>query len=188
MDPVFPLLFSMAALSIFITVLFALAWWNMQKESYLLIWSIAFAMASIQWILNIVRDDFSSHASYWTLVTFFSIAVVVLAHWGHALRAGKADKRTLQAICCVSIGVYIAICWVSFNQSSQAIKFGLQPAYCGLLIIWCAPPHFAKTPKAFSCRVDCSSDHRTLWHQSNYRWQHRGPTEYRQSGACLANL
>ena len=93
MNPIAYLLVSLQFTSLMLAIIFLIAWFEFGRHKYALLWSLAFFVASVQWMLNLGSQYFfASYDFYWLIVNLISIVTTALALAGHRLRVSLQNR------------------------------------------------------------------------------------------------
>ena len=78
-----------------LSVIFYMAWSQMGRKTFVLLWAITFAIAAVQRLGNIFKDNFPSYDLYWMVVCILSILTVSFGTQGHVQRVGVNVSKPL---------------------------------------------------------------------------------------------
>ena len=133
MSPVFFILISLAMTSAMLSVIFFMAWTTQGHKQHALTWSATFAVATVQWLINIFAGSFPTEEIYWLIVTAVTLVTVSLALLGHCQRVGarwKACRSLFPPVLC-----FAAIAWFTYGSPHVGLRFGLGPAYVATTLL-----------------------------------------------------
>lgn len=136
MNPLAYLLISLQLTSVMLALIFWLAWLGFGRKPHALMWSLAFAVAAVQWLLNLSSKSLPiSFEVYWQIVNLTSILTVSLALAGHRLRVGLQNGLAWY----VTGGTVVAasIAWFTFAQPHTGLRMALGPSYTALMMMLC---------------------------------------------------
>jgi len=138
LNPIAYLLISLEITSVMLAIIFLIAWHNFGRHRYALIWSATFAVAAVQWVLNLgSKTFFSDYNVYWMIVSATSIITVSLALAGHRLRAGR--RNPILVFIVAGVFVEAAIGFFTFVQPHNGLRTAIGPFYGATMIGLCAP-------------------------------------------------
>lgn len=137
MNPLGYLLVSLEFTSLMLAAVFLIAWFNFGRRHHALLWSLAFFIAAIQWLINLTIASVLPFPVYWLIVSLTSIGSLSLALAGHRLRAGlSAHWGWLLA---GAIAVEGSIAWFTLAQSHVGLRTAIGPFYGALTLGLCVP-------------------------------------------------
>lgn len=116
------LLVSLVVISLAFSGANFLAWKLFERPRHALIWSATYALAGLQYTLNLLRDSLPSVEFYWISANLTSFALVILAVWGHRERLGMTSEKR------VMIAVFAAVASLSILLTMTEAPFGLRVA------------------------------------------------------------
>lgn len=133
MNPLAYLLVSLQLTSLMLAVIFFIAWKEFGRHNYALLWSVAFFVATIQWVLNLgSRHFFSSYELYWLLVNLISVVTTALALAGHRSRVGL--KNNLAPYFAFGGGTWLLVAWFSLQQPHVGLRTAIVPLYTAVMM------------------------------------------------------
>jgi diguanylate cyclase (GGDEF)-like protein len=136
MNPLAYLLISLQLTSVMLAVVFLIAWLNFGRRRHALLWSLAFLVAAVQWLLNLTSQKLPvSYDTYWQIVNLTSILTVSLAVAGHRLRVGLPNR--LGWYFGGGITVAAAIAWFTFGSPHVGLRTAIGPLYAALMLLLC---------------------------------------------------
>ena len=136
MRPTAYLIVSLCLTSALLSIIFWIAWRSFGRQRHALTWSLAFAVATVQWVVNLNVASFGDWRVYWTVVNAIPIVAVTLALIGHRQRAELAPLVSPLAL--GGTAVWAGVVWFTWVQPHVGLQMALQPAYAGVLIGWAA--------------------------------------------------
>lgn len=136
MSPTTLVLASLCFTSAMLAIIFWIAWRTLGRERHALTWSIAFAVGTLQWFVNLTRGAFPDWRIYWTVANGLALVVVTLAVLGHRQRAGL--RPFTAALVCAACVVELGVVWSTWISPHAGLQTALDPVYAGLLLAWCA--------------------------------------------------
>ena len=129
-SPVFFLLVSLAMSSAMLSVIFLMAWLTQGRLEHARTWSITFAIASLQWLINIFNESFPSREVYWLIANGVMLAGVTIGLLGHFQRVGRNVE--VARLVLPAVAAYILIAWFTIASPHIGLQIGLGPAYAAL--------------------------------------------------------
>ncbi len=136
MAPTFFLVLSLCLTSATLSVVLAIAWRSFDREAHARTWSIAFAVATAQWAVNLSSASFTDPRLYWVLVNGLAIVTVTLALIGHRQRTGR--RPLVGPLAAAGLVVGLLLFWFTWVEPHVGLRMALQPAYAGVLLLWVA--------------------------------------------------
>lgn len=137
MNPLGYLLVSLEFTSLMLAAVFLIAWFNFGRRRHALLWSLAFFIAAIQWLINLTIASSMPYPAYWLVVSLTSIGSLSLALAGHRLRAGlDAGWGPLL------VGAFVvegSIAWFTLIQPHVGLRMAIGPFYGALTLGLCVP-------------------------------------------------
>ena len=110
-----------------------MAWHQMGKKKYILIWAITFLLMVVQRLFNILKDDFPSFESYWMVVVLLSMVTVVGGSWGHMLRT--KSKIKIEWLVAIMVMVYVATFYFTMISPHVGLQMSLYVIFNSLLLV-----------------------------------------------------
>jgi diguanylate cyclase (GGDEF)-like protein len=136
MSPIFLILVSLVFTSALLSVIFYLAWRNQGQQAHALSWSMTFALATVQWIFNLLIDQFPSHETYWISVNILALLAITFAVQGHCLRVGRTIRQEL--LWGAPAAALFIITWFTVIQPHIGLRMAIGPAYAAFALAFCA--------------------------------------------------
>ncbi len=139
MNPIAYLLVSLQFTSLMLAIIFLIAWFEFGRHKYALLWSIAFFIASVQWVLNLGSQYFfASYDAYWLTVNLISIVTTALALAGHRLRV-RLQNRLSWYLLAGGITWVLVACF-TLQQPHVGLRTAIVPLYTAviMLLLTCA--------------------------------------------------
>ena len=116
-----------------LSVIFFCAWKSFDRMPHALTWSLAFAVATLQWVTNLCREMFPSQEVYWVLVNGFALTVVTLAWLGHRQRVGARTPMFL--IWALPLPWLIGVAWFTYVSPHVGLRMALIPFFGGIMLL-----------------------------------------------------
>lgn len=136
MNPLAYLLISLQLTSVMLAVIFLIAWLSLGRRRHALLWSLAFLVAAVQWLLNLTSQALPvSYEAYWQIVSLTSILTVSLAVAGHRLRVGLPNRPGWYIAGGVAVAATIA--WFTFGAPHVGLRTAIGPLYAALMMLLC---------------------------------------------------
>ena len=133
MNPLAYLLVSLQFTSLMLVAVFLIAYFNFGRRKYVLLWAMAFAVATVQWLLNVGSNIFfTSYEGYWLSVSLMSIVPTTLALAGHRLRVGLRNPAGWYAASAAVTG--LATAWFTLADVHVGLRTGIVPLYTALMM------------------------------------------------------
>ena len=132
MSPVFFILVSLTFTSAMLSVIFLMAWKTQGHKKYALTWSITFAVATIQWTVNLFAGSFPTHELYWVVVNAITLGTVSLGMLGHCQRVHsqfKVCRLWFPPVLC-----YALLVWFTYGAPHVGLRTGLVAAYAAITL------------------------------------------------------
>lgn len=107
-----------------------LAYRLFERPRYALMWSVAFALAALQYSLNLASDLLPSDAFYWQSANMVSFALLLFVLWGHRDRLGLPTRRRVLTALFASLALASAA--VTFWYPVIALRTAIAPAFAFL--------------------------------------------------------
>ena len=132
-NPVLFIQLTVLIVSLTLSTIFFMAWHQMGKKRYILIWAITFLVMSVQRLFNIIKPEFPSLELYWMVVVFMSLATVYGGAWGHALRTqSKFNFRWLLGAMAV---VYFITFYTTVIVPHVGMRMSLYVAFNSVVMV-----------------------------------------------------
>ena len=113
-----------AAIALMLTAILFLCWLRVDRRPHALTWSLAFAVVTVSYALNVARG-LMPHALYWALVNGLSLAAMGLAFAGFWQRAGRPPRpRRLLA---VLLGAELLVVWFRVGTPHVGLTMAIVP-------------------------------------------------------------
>ncbi len=123
MDFVFYILLTLFFTSATLSVIFYMAWSQMGRKTFVLLWAITFAIAAVQRLGNIFKDNFPSYDLYWMVVCILSILTVSFGTQGHVQRVGaNVSKPLLYGSGLLTV---LATFWFTYIQPHTGLRMSI---------------------------------------------------------------
>ena len=130
------ILLSMIFTSAALSIVFFLAWMNLGEKPYALSWSIAYAAATAQWLVDWRAAWFASPEVYSLVANVFSMILITLTVKGHCQRTNcTLLPRNLWPFTGVVFG---ALVWVTVVQPHIGWRYAIIPATVCITLFLCA--------------------------------------------------
>ncbi|MEJ1098220.1 MULTISPECIES: GGDEF domain-containing protein [unclassified Pseudoxanthomonas] len=137
MNPLAYLLVSLEFTSLMLAAVFLIAWFNFGRRRHALLWSLAFFIAAIQWLINLTIASALPFPAYWLLVSLTSIGSLSLALAGHRMRAGLPVRWGWFLV--GAFAVEGSIAWYTLAQPHVGLRMAIGPFYGALTLGLCVP-------------------------------------------------
>ena len=136
MSPVSLILISLVFTSAMLALIFYLAWRTGGRQPHPLSWSITFALATVQWIFNLMHDRFPSPEFHWILVNTIGLLAISFAVLGHCQRVARPVAPHL--LWGLPSAALLVITWFTVVQPHVGIRMAVGPIYSSLALLFCA--------------------------------------------------
>lgn len=123
-------------ISIMLSVVFFLAWKTIEHKRHTLLWSILFATAALNGVMNAAKELFPSTEIYWILVNAVSLIVSWLAWAGFRYRANR--NPFVPQVLIFLVLVELVLIWFTIFSPHMGIRTMLIPCAGGLMMFACA--------------------------------------------------
>ena len=123
-------------IAIALSIVFLLAWQAFGRKQHILIWSVAFGIAAVQWALNLghVFGVLTNYAVYWTSASLAGTIVPYLGVVGYLQRAGRPVNVPI--IAGIVTLTWAGCVWFAFVQPHVGLTFSLLPYSTSLSSLW----------------------------------------------------
>ncbi|WP_116368148.1 GGDEF domain-containing protein [Parahaliea mediterranea] len=127
------LLASLVVISIVLAGANYLAYRLFERPRHALMWAVAFSLAALQYLINLLREALPSNDFYWQSANMVSFALVLFALWGHSerLRLHTDWRNLLACFAGLSLLSAVFILWVPMDN----LRTALAPGFACLAMI-----------------------------------------------------
>jgi len=133
MSPVFFVLVSLAITSIMLSVIFFLAWHTQGRKQHALTWSATFALAAVQWTVNLFNESFPTHDHYWLTANALMLITVSAGLLGHCQRVSVKAPTVWLAV--PAFLTFCLITWFTIGEPHVGMRVGVGPVYAALTLL-----------------------------------------------------
>jgi diguanylate cyclase (GGDEF)-like protein len=97
---------------------------------------MTFALATVQWIFNLLIEQFPSHETYWISVNILALLAITFAVQGHCLRVGRTIRQ--EFLWGAPAAALLIITWFTVIQPHIGLRMAIGPAYAAFALAFCA--------------------------------------------------
>ena len=94
---------------------FLIAWIPISRKTYVLIWATGFGLASVNIVINVFKDSFTSNELYWITVNVITLMVHVLAIAGFKQRSNLPVTSSLWLCIYVAVIFFLLVFFTVFS-------------------------------------------------------------------------
>jgi diguanylate cyclase (GGDEF)-like protein len=122
-------------ISVMLSIIFYLAWRTIEPKLYTLMWSLLFATAAINGLINAAKEIFPNTDVYWVIVNATSLLVQWFALAGFRYRSLHDPFKT--SIIIYFICVELLIIWFTLISPHMGLKMLFAPISGGIIMLAC---------------------------------------------------
>lgn len=129
--------------SAMLAVIFWVAWMGFGRKTHFIVWSLAFLISTLQWVLATQGSQFFSAQPlqdvHWWMINTLGLLFVSLLFVGHWLRAGlDIFGVSFKILIGVALLVEFLLGWYAFFDPQESLRVVIIPVYVFILLGWSA--------------------------------------------------